>query len=290
MLIRRRNLLLSFALACVAITLSVSPAHARKKETGFLDRSVTIAGAAYKYQVFVPDNWTSGKKWPVILFLHGAGERGEDGMVQTEVGIGRAIRLDRSRFPAIVVMPQCRKDIWWPQSPMDDVAIKSLEEATKEFHGDTQHTYLTGLSMGGYGTWYLAGKYPGRFAAIVPICGGILRPEQARAQSPDDKSPYTEAAKKIGNHTPVWIFHGGADDTVPVTESQRMAEAMKTLMGQETLYAGPHAITSGIASAEVFYTEYAGVGHNSWDKAYAERDLIPWLLSKSLPKKGDLLL
>jgi len=146
--IRRRSLLLSFAFAFVAATLAVSPSHAKKTETGFLDRTVTVAGTAYKYQVFIPDNWNSKKKWPVILFLHGAGERGDDGLVQTEVGIGRAIRIYRSRFPAIVVMPQCRKEIWWAQSPMDDVAIKSLEAASKEFHGDPQHTYLTGLSVG----------------------------------------------------------------------------------------------------------------------------------------------
>jgi predicted peptidase len=284
------RLVLLFVFALVGATLAVGPARAKKAETGFLDRTVTVAGTVYKYQVFVPDNWTSKKKWPVVLFLHGAGERGDDGLVQTQVGISTAIRQDRSRFPAIVVIPQCRKDMWWSQSPMDDVAIAALDAAMKEFHGDKARTYLTGLSMGGYGTWHLAGKYPGRFAAIAPICGGIVRPEQARAQSPDDNSPYAEAAKKIGNKTPVWIFHGGDDPVVPVTESRRMAEAMKTVIGQETVYTESHARMSGLALPEVIYTEYPGVGHNSWDKAYAEHDLINWLLSKSLPKKGVLLL
>jgi predicted peptidase len=141
--------------------------------------------------------------------------------------------------------------------------------------------------MGGDGTWYLAGKYPGKFAALVPICGGILRPEQARAQSTEDNSPYIEAAKKIGK-TPVWIFHGGADDTVPVTESQQMAEAMKTVIGQHAVHTKPQATIA--EPAEVVYTEYAGVGHNSWDNAYADPDLMSWLLSKSLLKKGDILL
>ena len=267
MFIRRRALLLSFVLACLAQNFAVAPARARKQETGFLDRAVTISGKIYKYQVFVPDNWASSKKWPIILFLHGAGERGEDGLAQTEVGIGRAIRLDRSRFPAVVVMPQCLKEHWWTQSPMDDVAIKSLEAATKEFHGDTQRTYVTGLSMGGYGTWYLAAKYPGRFAALVPICGGVLEPNLSRQQSPDDLKPYTDAAKKIGGSTPVWIFHGGDDSVVPVAESRRMNDAMKALGG------------------EVHYTEYPGVNHNSWDKAYAEPELFTWMLSKSLAAK-----
>jgi len=282
----RRPVLL-FVLALASVTLAAGPARAKKAETGFLDRTVTLAGTDYKYEVFVPDNWTSKKKWPIILFLHGAGERGDDGLVQTQVGIGNAIRMDRSRFPAVIVMPQCRKDVWWSQSPMDDVAVKSLEAATKEFHGDTQRTYLTGLSMGGYGTWYLAGKYPGKFAAIVPICGGILRPEQARTQSPDDNSPYLEAARKIGK-TPVWIFHGDDDPSVPVTESRRMAEAMKRMIGQDAVHTHPQATIAD--PAEVIYTEYPGAGHNSWDKAYAEHDLMPWLLSKFLLKKGDLLL
>src|SRR5216684_6398956 len=266
----RRSLLTALLFMFLAVWLAAAPSYAKKAETGFLDRTITVAGTTYKYQVFVPDTWSSKKVWPIILFLHGGGERGDDGLVQTQVGIGRAIRLDRSRFPAIVVIPQCRKEIWWAQTPMDDLAIKSLEAATKEFHGDTQRIYLTGLSMGGYGTWHLAGKYPGRFAAIAPICGGIVRPEQARAQSPDDNSPYAEAAKKIGNKTPVWIFHGGDDPVVPLTESRIMADAMKTVIGQGTVYTESHARMSGLALPEVIYTEYPGVGHNSWDKAYAE--------------------
>ena len=257
-----KKLMLLLVLAVIALSMTAVPAEARKTQTGFLDRTITVAGTEYKFQVFVPDTWTKKQKWPVILFLHGAGERGDDGLVQTQVGIGRAIRMDRSRFPAVVVMPQCRKNVWWSDS-MADVAMKSLEAATKEFHGDAQRTYLTGLSMGGYGTWYLAGKYPGKFAAIAPICGGILVPDMARAQSPDDSAPYTEAAKKIGGKTPVWIFHGGDDPVVPVTESRRMNDAMKALGGEE------------------HYTEYPGVGHNSWDNAYAEAELLSWMLSKA---------
>ena len=265
----RRSLFTALLFMFLAVWLAAAPSYAKKPETGFLDRTVTVSGTTYKYQVFVPDNWISKKVWPVILFLHGAGERGDDGLFQTDVGIGKAIRQNRSRFLAIVVIPQCRKEIWWTQSPMDDLAIKTLEAATKEFHGDTQRTYLTGLSMGGYGTWHLAGKYPGRFAAIVPICGGILMPQISRQQSPDDTKPYTDAADKIGNKTPVWIFHGSADEAVPVAESQGMAAAMKALGG------------------EVHYTEYPGVGHNSWDKAYTETEMLTWLFSKSLDRAGS---
>ncbi len=263
----RTRLLFAFVFAAF---FSVQPLHAKKPVTGFLDRTLTIQGNEYKYQVFVPADWTTKNKWPVILFLHGAGERGDDGLIQTEVGIGTAIRRYRSRFPAVIVMPQCRKDVWWTDPAMADMAMKALELSQKEFRGDPQRTYLTGLSMGGYGTWYLAANHPGKFAAIAPICGGILRPDDSRKQPAEDTRPYTEAAQKVGK-TPVWIFHGGDDPVVPVAESQRMAEAIKAV------------------GAEVHYTEYPGVGHNSWEKAYAEPDFTTWLLSQSLNSPGSKL-
>ena len=262
---------LLFLLTCLWIGV---PVFARNHETGFLDRTIMLHGAMYKYQVFVPDNWTPKQKWPVILFLHGSGERADDGLQQTDIGIGSAIRSDRSLVPAIVVMPQCRKNLWWVEPPMTELAIATLEAATKEFHGDTSRTYLTGLSMGGYGTWYLAQKYPGRFAALVVICGGIhppaatlkAHPELIKWAPEDGPKSYAEAAARIGK-VPVWLFHGADDEIVPVTESQRMQAAMKQV------------------GAEVHYTEFAGVKHVSWDKAYDDPKLFPWLFSKSLPAK-----
>jgi len=266
---------LKFLVLLVLCLLIAFPAHAKTHETGFLDRSITVQGTTYKYQVFVPDTWTPHEKWPVILFLHGAGERGEDGLQETDVGIGTAIRSNRSTIPAIVVMPQCRPNVWWMQAPMDDLAIAALNAAIKEFHGDVRRTYLTGLSMGGYGSWYLAEKYPGRFAALVVICGGIRPPAMALKANPelakwtpaDEPKSYADAAAKVGN-TPVWIFHGADDDIVPVTESQRMYAAMKGI------------------GADVHYTEFPGIRHASWDKAYDEPKLFPWLFSKSLAAKA----
>ena len=155
---------------------------------------------------------------------------------------------------------------------MEEMALATLSAASKEFRGDPKHEYLTGLSMGGYGTWDIASRFPGRFAAIVPICGGIVAspdllkefPDLANSGYPDDPKSYTEVARKIGK-TPVWIFHGDADDTVSVEYSRKMNEALKA------------------AGADVHYMEYPGVGHNSWDKAYDEPEFMPWLLSKSLP-------
>jgi predicted peptidase len=265
--------MIALALLCAPMVLAV-PTLGKQHETGFLDRAITLQDTTYRYQVFVPEDWTPHEKWPVILFLHGSGERGDDGMDQTDVGIGTAIRSDRGHFHAIVVMPQCRKNTWWTQPPMDDLAMATLQAASKEFHGDPRRTYLTGISMGGYGSWHLAQKYPGKFAAMVVICGGIhppeatlkAHPELVKFAPPDGPKAYAEAAARIGK-IPVWIFHGADDNIVPVAESQRMAEAMKAV------------------GAEVRYTEYPGVRHVSWDKAYDEPKLYPWLFSKSLANR-----
>src|SRR4029077_5466750 len=117
------------------------------------------------------------QKWPVILFLHGAGERGSDGLLQTDVGLGHAIRMNPSRGPFVIVMPQCRRDMLWTDPAMQAQALAAVERSIKEFRGDRDHIYLTGLSMGVYVTLDLSAKYPGKFAALVVICGGIRGPE-----------------------------------------------------------------------------------------------------------------
>ena len=259
----------TLALALLLILSAVS-ANARI-QTGFLDRAVSVSGSRYRYQVYVPADFPSKKSWPGILFLHGAGERGSDGLLQTDVGIGHAIRLHASRFPFIVVLPQCGKDKIWGEPDMQAQALAALDASIKEFHGDRKHLYLTGLSMGGFGTWELAARNPGRFAAIVPICSGVQPLKdwpQLRVTLIDDPKitdPFAEVARHIGS-IPVWMFHGDADQAVPVEQSRHMAEALKA------------------AGAEFKYTEYPGVDHNSWDKAYAEPDLVSWLLSKALKR------
>lgn len=262
---------LRFRLLLALALVMISPALAKKPDTGFLDRTLSLHNSNYKYQVFLPENWSSNKKWPIILFLHGAGERGSDGLIQTQVGMGTAVRKDRSRFPAIIVMPQCRTDSWWSEPVMEELALATLAASTKEFKGDPKRTYLTGISMGGYGTWAIAVENPKKFAALVPICGGIVLPEHLRQQHPEldktaypeDPKSYAEVAAKIGK-TPVWIFHGADDPAVPVEGSRKLNEAIKA------------------AGGNVRYTEYPGVGHNSWDNAYADPELMTWLLAKSL--------
>jgi predicted peptidase len=237
-----------------------------RQETGFLNRAVVVKGITYKYQVYLPQDYTKSRKWPVILFLHGGGERGDDGLAQTQVGIARNVRLQPERWPAILVMPQCRKDVFWTTPEMQDQAMAALEAAIKEFKGERSQVYLTGLSLGGYGTFSLGARHPERFAALAPICGGVVmasRPELTPAGSGD---PYENIGKLIGK-TPIWIFHGGDDKTVAVTESQKMREVIKAAGGTPK------------------YTEYPGVAHNSWDKAYAEADFVKWMLAQKLAAK-----
>jgi poly(3-hydroxybutyrate) depolymerase len=158
-------------LLLLAITSRAETIFAGARETGFLNRSIAGGGEAYRYQVYVPADFTPARKWPVILFLHGAGARGDDGLLPTDHGIGTAIRRHGSRFPAIVVFPQCRRDAIWFGS-MEERAVQALDRSVKEFNGDPHGLYLTGISLGGYGTWQVAARHPGKFAAIVPIAGG----------------------------------------------------------------------------------------------------------------------
>ncbi|MDX1980292.1 MAG: alpha/beta hydrolase-fold protein [Bryobacteraceae bacterium] len=142
-------------------------------ETGFLDREVSSGGEMFRYQVYVPRDYTADRDWPVILFLHGAGQSGSNGLTQTEIGLPNAIRKNPERFPAIVVMPQSAPARQWTTPVEQDQALAALDKTMKEFRGDPKRVYLTGLSKGGYGTWSLAARAPERFAAIVPICGGV---------------------------------------------------------------------------------------------------------------------
>jgi predicted peptidase len=244
------------------------PARAKLDSDIFQDRAVTIGTAEYHFRVFTPKGWSTKKKWPVILFLHGAGERGDDNLAQTRVGIGPALLRQQDSLPFVVVLPQCARNRWWTEPDMQAQALKALEQTVKEFNGDPKRTYLTGLSMGGYGSWVMAANNPAMFAAIAIVCGGVRPPARVSVPQPVEgptasADPYGAVAAKVGK-TPVWVFHGGADPVVPVTESRKMVEAIKA------------------AGGSVRYDEYEGVGHNSWDKAYAEAEIFPWMLKLKL--------
>ncbi len=218
--------------------------------TGFLYKTLVMDGQTYAYCVYVPPDYTPDRPWPVILFLHGAGERGEDGFLQTEIGIGRAIRRQCHRIPAVVVMPQCRPEQAWT-GVMAAMALRCVEATSREYHLDPRRIYLTGLSLGGHGAWLLAANYPDRFAAVVPICGFAEYGES------------TGLAARIAPQlveTPIWCFHGEADKAVPVQKSREIVAAVRAAGG-----------------TKIRYTEWPEVAHNAWDRAYDDPDLWKWL-------------
>jgi predicted peptidase len=232
-------------------------------EGTFISRTLKAGKEEYHYQVYVPAGGAQEGKRPVILFLHGSGERGQDNERQTEIGLGPVIRREAARFPFIVVFPQCRVGLTWLDARMEAVALGALDDAVREYGGDEERIYLTGVSMGGIGSWHLTAKHPGKFAAVVPVSG--RSPLRGLAEDPEG-----EIARRVGN-IPVWVFHGDEDQIVGVENSRRIVAALRRLGNNAN------------------FTEYAGVGHNSWDSAYAEPELVPWLLSHRLQRSGSVL-
>jgi predicted peptidase len=244
------------------------PAFSQRVETGFLNRAVVDGTQTRRYQVFVPSSYTPTQRWPVILFLHGGGEQGNDGLLPTETGLGSAIRRSQDRWPALVVFPQVRPGKRWNG---EDAAwaLKALEQTQREFATDPNRVYLTGLSRGGAGAYYLAYRDPGRFAALLVVCGRVTAAATLDEQpAPDldpvipasDGDPFNALAARLRN-IPIWVFHGDADKTISVDESRRAAAALKRAGGRIT------------------YTELPGVGHNAWDTAYRSAEVAQWLLS-----------
>lgn len=253
-------------LACAALQAACMSAP-QKTSGEFVERSVDIDGAAHRYQVFVPARRAGGAKLAAILFLHGSGERGSDNRRQLEVGLGPYVRGRRQDFPAIVVFPQAPGDSEWTQDA-GRIAFAALDAALLEFGGDPARVHLTGISMGGYGTWELALQSPQRFAALVPVCGGITvdwtdaRPEMQTGSVLGAADPFAEAARRLRN-VPTWIFHGAKDDAVPPAQSRRMAAALEAA-----------------GARDVRYTEFPDANHNSWDPAYATPALWDWLFEQ----------
>ena len=201
-----------------------------------------------KYLIAVPEGYKKdGDAVPLILFLHGAGERGDDLKKVKAHGPPKMVEKGHD-FGAIVVSPQCPADSWWTDEI--DMLIALLDKIEREYNIDKDRIYVTGLSMGGYGTFALCARQPERFAAAVPICGGGMLFDARRLAK-----------------LPAWVFHGEDDNVVPVDESQRMVKFMNERGGE-------HAKL----------TTYPGVGHNSWDKAYADEAMWTWLLEQ---KRGE---
>jgi predicted peptidase len=208
-------------------------------------------GAKLGYLLHVPAAYkdTGDKKWPVILFLHGSGERG-NGTTDLEKNKkhGPPKLVEKQTKDFIVISPQCPKESRWEAK-----SLKGLldEVMGKLKNADADRVYLTGLSMGGFGSWMLAAAYPDTFAAVVPICGG--------------GSPAT--AGKIKD-LPIWVFHGDKDTAVKIDMSQAMVDALKAA-----------------GAKNVQFTIYPGVGHDSWTQTYADPKLYEWMLKQTRAKK-----
>jgi len=235
---------------------------------GFHLRTVKSGDGDRKYTVYVPEGYDGSKTFPVILFLHGGAERGQDGVVPAQVGIGPAILNRPGGVPALVVFPQARQN--WGALPQlgqqgnrvvvkarensaagsADIkaALAALDDVMTTFKADPKRVILTGPSMGGRASWELAAAHPERFAAVVPICG--------------PGRPETSAQLK---NLPVWSFCGDADRDATVLSMRNMIEAIQHDGGTARL------------------TEYRGVGHWSWDRVYNDHEVIDWMLAQHKP-------
>ena len=202
-----------------------------------------------QYLLFLPKDYNADaeKTWPLLLFLHGAGERGDDLNLVAVHGPPKRIVKEpdfAEKCPFIVVSPQCHTDHYW--SPAQLTLL--LDEIEKQYKVDKKRIYATGLSMGGFGTWMLTAGQPERFAAVAPICGGSD----------------TTLAEKFVN-TPIWAFHGEADAVVPVKLTQDMVKAIEDAGGKK-----------------VKMTTYPGVNHDSWTQTYENQELYDWFLTNAM--------
>ena len=200
-----------------------------------LDRALQVT---LDYWLYLPEDYEKQDRWPLVLFLHGAGERGSDLALVKKHGPPKLVQAGK-QFPFILVSPQCPLRRWW--QPMELTAL--LDEIVAKYKVDRDRIYVTGLSMGGFGTWGLAAYTPDRFAAVAPVCGG--------------GEPYWT---REFAHLPVWAFHGGKDSVVPVERSQEMVDALKEHGGAPK------------------FTVYPEAGHDSWTETYDNPELYKWLL------------
>ena len=202
-----------------------------------------VSKVRMKYLLYLPPGYDAGandRPWPLLMFLHGSGETGTDLAKLKLYGLPKVIEQKKFDHPCIVVSPQTPVRGWSP-----DVLVALLDEVIAEHRVDKDRVYLTGLSMGGFGTWHTAAAHPDRFAAIVPICGG---------GNPADAAKLKAVA--------VWAFHGAKDEAVPLRASEQMVDALKA------------------AGADVKFTVYPNTGHDAWTPAYDDPELYTWLLAQ----------
>lgn len=231
------------ALLLVGMTVSVSRADDPKPgEQVAQQTTVTTSNGeiTVRYWLYLPEDYSADTKYPFVLFLHGAGERGTDMELVKVWGPPLQVKEGKD-FPFILVSPQCPADQYWDIEALDQL----VQRLSSDLPIDPRRRYVTGLSMGGFGTWRLLARNPQLFAAAVPVCGG---------------GDVVDAGKLV--EIPIWAFHGDQDQAVLLEESQKMVDAVKKAGG-----------------TKVKLTVYEGVGHNSWSPTYDNPEVYEWLLS-----------
>jgi predicted peptidase len=218
---------------------------------GHTFRGKSETDLAGRYLLFIPEQYgQEDMSWPLIVFLHGSGERGNNLNAVKKLGVPKEAP-GQPGFPFLVLSPQCPKDKWWSDVDITLTVMGMIDEVVENYDVDPGRIYLTGLSMGGFGTWDLAQKYPDKFAAIAPVCGWGNVYMQDRLKN-----------------VPAWVFHGAKDPNVPLGFAKQMAGALKSLGGDAQL------------------SVYPGMGHNIWTVTYRNPKLYEWFLShrRDVPK------
>lgn len=222
---------------------------------GFLFKQLQTDDGPRGYSVYVPPEYSPTTAWPVILFLHGSEQRGDDGLRPTVSGLADAVRRDRRLCPALVVFPQCPEGQLWAGRTLES-ALKCVEATSREYHLDPSRVYLVGQSLGGAGVIEALSQLPEHFAAGVAVAGFVGRPTL-----PPEPALVARVAPRLLK-TPLWLFHGSGDKNVNPAHSQEIARVINAL--------------GGVAR----YTEFGGAGHNVWEKTYADVRFWQWLLSQ----------
>lgn len=249
-------------LAAVLLLQGLPPLARAEPTSAPLEKRVFkgAGGKTLPYRLLLPGKQDPGTRYPLVLFLHGAGERGTDNEGQLRHGVPAfASAAGQEKYPCILVAPQCPTGARWvevdwgaashqqPEQPSAPMALtlELLDALCKELPVDRSRVYVTGLSMGGYGTWDILARRPEMFAAAAPVCGGA-----------------DEATAGRIAHIPVWVFHGAKDGVVKTSRSRNMIQALQK------------------AGARPKYTEYPDVGHAAWGPAYKDPELFRWLFAQ----------
>lgn len=213
----------------------------KKKYTEEIKKQISL-----DYLLHLPKTYSEDlKAYPLLLFLHGRGERGETLEILKRTGLPAYIE-QREEFPFVTVMPQCPKTTFWPM--LTEKLYYLVKKIMRDYRIDSNRVYLTGLSMGGYGCWHLANEYPDIFAAMIPICGGTF-----------EKIGFPERIKNLKN-LPIWTFHGKKDSVVPIEKTQELVQVLQRVNGN------------------INFTVYPEGTHNIWDETYANEEIYRWLL------------